>query len=164
MMKTKWRLAAVLLALQWSQGLSAATLPELISQLGDRDAGVRKQAAATIPSVAQPDDFTAISALNSVMGDSFEEPLARGTAAYALCLIILGFRYRAIEFRYVSFVVMGATVAKIMLIDLATTDPAVRVGVLDVLSVVGLRVSDDRKRVEMLGLVGRVGGRHARTP
>lgn len=58
--------------------------------------------------------------------------------AYAFALFILGFTYRLIEFRYVSFVVIAATVGKVMLIDLATTDSLVRVGVLLALGLVML--------------------------
>ncbi len=57
---------------------------------------------------------------------------------YALALFILGLTYRLIEFRYVSFVVLAATVGKVILIDLATTDSLVRVGVLLALGLVML--------------------------
>ncbi|MEA2552695.1 MAG: hypothetical protein QOJ65_871 [Fimbriimonadaceae bacterium] len=58
--------------------------------------------------------------------------------AYAVGLIVLGFRYKAIEFRYVSFAVMGGTVVKIMLYDLATTEWGVRVGITIALGLVML--------------------------
>lgn len=59
-----------------------------------------------------------------------------GWTVYAFALLALGFAYRAIEFRYVSFVVMAATVVKVLFVDLATTDKMLRVGIVMGLAIV----------------------------
>jgi len=61
--------------------------------------------------------------------------------AYFLGLIALGFAYRVIQFRYVSFFVLATTLAKILIIDLATTDAMIRVTVTIVAGLVILAAS-----------------------
>lgn len=56
--------------------------------------------------------------------------------ASSLALMILGFARRLSLLRYASFAGFAATVAKVLVIDLATTDPIVRVTILMVLGLV----------------------------
>lgn len=63
-----------------------------------------------------------------------------GWTAYFFGLIALGFAYRVAQFRYVSFFVLAATLAKIVLFDLATTDSMIRVAVTIAASLVMLAV------------------------
>jgi hypothetical protein len=49
---------------------------------------------------------------------------------YAVILVIVGFRFSMKTLRYLSFVVFGATLGKVMLLDLAALDPGIRVAVL----------------------------------
>lgn len=53
-----------------------------------------------------------------------------GWTLYAAGLLASGFLWRAPALRYFSFAVMGATACKIVIVDLAAVEPAVRVGVL----------------------------------
>jgi len=55
--------------------------------------------------------------------------LSMGWIIYGLALLMLGFAYRRIRLRYVAFVVMAATIAKVLIVDLATTDQLLRVGI-----------------------------------
>ncbi len=61
--------------------------------------------------------------------------------AYFFGLIALGFAYRIVQFRYVAFFVLAATVGKILIIDLATTDAMIRVAVTIVAGLVMLAAS-----------------------
>lgn len=47
--------------------------------------------------------------------------------AYAVLLIVVGFAWSVQSLRYVSLAVFGATVGKVLLVDMANTDPAIRV-------------------------------------
>ena len=66
--------------------------------------------------------------------------LSLGWTIYFFGLMALGFAYRVPQFRYVSFAVLAATLGKIVLIDLATTDAMIRVAVTIVASLVMLAV------------------------
>jgi len=68
-------LAVVLRSLSW-----AASIQELVFQLRDKDPHVRKEAAVAIARTGQQ-DFSAIGALDSVLRNTTETPLVRGTEA-----------------------------------------------------------------------------------
>ncbi len=63
-----------------------ASISELITQLTDSDPDLRKQAAAGLATSGQQ-DYGAINALEARVNDISEQPMVRGTAAYALAMI-----------------------------------------------------------------------------